>query len=84
MSRPGYQAHSQMSSKPSAGPKAPIQSAINRKASGGGAGNSPLVNKPGTKMTEQEIYDKLAKNNGQKQSMQAHSVGPSAQQLIHK
>jgi hypothetical protein len=53
-----------MSSKPSAGPKAPIQSAVNRKVSGGGAGNSPLVNKPGTKMTEQEIYDKLAKNNG--------------------
>ena len=32
-----------MGSKPSAGPKAPIQSAVNRKVSGGGggAGNSP-------------------------------------------
>jgi hypothetical protein len=40
----GYNPYSQMASKPSAGPKTPIDSGINRKPSGVdavGAGNSP-------------------------------------------
>ena len=40
----GYNAYSHMGSKPSAGPKTPINTGINKKPSGGGAvgaGNSP-------------------------------------------
>jgi hypothetical protein len=54
---------------------APLTGVPDKKAAAG-PGNSPPVHKPSTKMSPNDIDDRLGKNNGQKYGMQGLSVPP--------